>query len=142
MTASYTDTPDTASGAPPTQILTYSSTPELTISDHKPVHALFHIAPPSATSSGQSEGSGASPILAPMLPPPPAPHVRAVAISREELYLWKTMGWALDKLIGYPWCLLVLLGAGNLKAGMGVGAFVCMVWGVWWTGLINGTWSA
>jgi hypothetical protein len=52
------------------------------------------------------------------------------------------MGWTLDKLIGYPWCLLVLLGAGNLKAGMGVGAFVCMVWGVWWTGLINGGWSA
>lgn len=52
------------------------------------------------------------------------------------------MGWTLDKTIGYPWCLLVLLGAGNLKAGMGVGAFVCMIWGVWWTGLINGNWGA
>lgn len=56
--------------------------------------------------------------------------------------MWRLLGTVLDKLVGWPWTLLVLMGAGNLKAGMGVGAFGAMVWGVWWMGIIGGNWSA
>ncbi|WVQ80506.1 hypothetical protein IAT38_002611 [Cryptococcus sp. DSM 104549] len=111
-----------------THIFHFSSTPELTISDHKPVHAILTIPEPTH--------SAPAPHLAPVLPPVPSPHApRPKAISREEFLARKFVGTLLDKLVGWPYCLIVLLGWGNEKAGMGVSAFVAMVWSVWWSGV-------
>ncbi|WRT66259.1 uncharacterized protein IL334_003212 [Kwoniella shivajii] len=114
-----------------TKIIHFSSTPELTISDHKPVHAVILLPPP--------EHSSPAPHLSPVLPPVPSPHSpRPAPTSKEVLLAWKLMGSLLDRLIGWPWCLLVALGGGNDKTGLGVSAFLAMIWGVWWSGV----WSA
>ncbi|WVR07141.1 hypothetical protein IAU60_004182 [Kwoniella sp. DSM 27419] len=111
-----------------TRIVHYSSTPDLTISDHKPVHAVVCL--------GDVKHSAPAPHLAPVLPPAPSPHPpRPEATSREVLLAWKLLGTVLDKLIGWPWCILVLLGGGNERTGLGVSAFLTMVWGVWWSGV-------
>lgn len=49
--------------------------------------------------------------------------------------LYRLVGTILDRLVGWPWCLIVLLGGGNTQTGMGVSAFVAMIWGVWWSGV-------
>lgn len=114
-----------------TQIVQFTSTPELTISDHKPVHAVVYIPP--------ATHSAANPTLAPVLPPPPAPsRPRPPRRSQEDLFFWYVVGNILDKLVGWPWSIVVLLGFGNEKAGMGVSAFLAMIWGVWWTGMVQG----
>lgn len=111
-----------------TQIAHFSSTPELTISDHKPVHAVLELPP--------VDHSISSPQLAPMLPNAPPPHPpRPAAISYEMLLLYKLVGLFFDRLVGWPWALIVLLGGGNLQAGMGVSAFIAMIWGIWWSGV-------
>lgn len=116
-----------------TQITNYGSTPELTLSDHKPVHAIISLPP--------AEHFAPSPHLAPVLPSPPG-GTQLEPTPYEVLLAWKTLGWILDRLVGWPWTLAVLLGWGNPAAGMGVGAFLAMVWGVWWTGLFSGHYSA
>ena len=124
--ASPTDTNDET-----TQIVDFLSTPEITISDHKPVHAIV-VLPPATHSAAASH-------LAPMLAGPPPPHPpRPQLISTEELFLRRSLGTVLDKAVGWPWTLLVLMGFGDLRAGMGVSAFVAMVWGIWWSGVWSG----
>ena len=59
-------------------------------------------------------------------------------MGKEELLAYRVLGTALDKLVGWPWTILVLLGFGDMRAGMGVGAFVAMIWAVWFSGV----WSA
>lgn len=114
-----------------TQIVAFASTPELTISDHKPVHAILELPP--------IDHSISSPHLAPVLPPVPSPHPRRpLPTPYEQLLLWRIIGIVADRLVGWPWCLFVLLGGGNLQAGMGVSAFIAMVWGVWWSGVYSG----
>ncbi|WWC61739.1 uncharacterized protein I303_104324 [Kwoniella dejecticola CBS 10117] len=137
--ASYSDPPsllanqESENQAGTSRIVHFSSTPELTISDHKPVHAIVQIPAPSSTSAGSA------PHLAPSLSPAQPPHQpRPQPISKEYLWAWTLLGTSLDRLIGWPWCLLVLLGGGNEKTGLGVTAFVTMIWGVWWSGV----WSA
>lgn len=133
--ASHTDTPDlyaphsvAIAGDNTTHILEFRSTPQLTISDHKPVHIVLSLPPVTH--------SAASPITAPVLAPPlPPSRPRPAARSREEILIAKIIGTLLDRLIGWPWTILVLLGFGNEKAGMGVSAFLAMVWSVWWSGV-------
>ncbi|ORY34119.1 Endonuclease/exonuclease/phosphatase [Naematelia encephala] len=141
--ASHTD-PDhlfspqsTISPTPPpipestTQITHFSSTPSITVSDHKPVHAIIQL--PGVSHSARA------PHLAPTLASPPSPHPPVPEPTPLlELTLWKLLGTILDRTVGWPWCILVLLGYGNPTAGMGVSAFVAMVFGVWWSGV----WSA
>lgn len=50
----------------------------------------------------------------------------------------KFFGTLLDRLVGWPWCIIVLLGFGNTRTGMGVSAFVAMIWGIWWSGIYSG----
>lgn len=133
--ASHTDTPElytndeAVAPATTTQVVEFGSTPELVISDHKPVHAILTLPP--------VEHHAPSPVRAPVIAPPPAPHrARPAATSREEIIFWKVIGTLLDRLVGWSWTILVLLGFGNEKAGMGVGAFLAMVWSVWWTGIL------
>lgn len=130
--ASYNDpAPGQPNHGSSTQILHFNSTPELTISDHKPVHAVLQLPPPRHES--------ASLMMAPVLPPPPPPsRPRPAARDAEELRTRLLVGMLLDRLIGWPWTILVLLGFGNDKAGMGVGAFLGMVWGIWWSGMFSG----
>lgn len=114
-----------------TQIVAFSSTPELTISDHKPVHAILEL--PAV------DHSISSPHLAPVLPPAPSPHARRPQPAPyEQILLWKVIGILADRIVGWPWCLFVLVGGGNLQAGMGVSAFIAMIWGVWWSGVYSG----
>ncbi|OCF40489.1 hypothetical protein I317_05727 [Kwoniella heveanensis CBS 569] len=115
-----------------TRIITFGSTPELTISDHKPVHAIVSLP--------EIEHSAPAAHLAPVLPPAPSPHpVRPPPTSKEVLLAWKLLGTFLDRAIGLPWCLIVLLGGGNERTGLGVGAFFAMIWGVWWSGVWSGS---
>lgn len=117
-----------------TQIVQFTSTPEITISDHKPVHAVVWI-PPVAHNA-------ANPTLAPVLAPPPPPsRARPGRRNHEELFFWHIVGNILDRLVGFPWAIMVLLGFGNERAGMGVSAFLAMIWGVWWSGLVRGFFS-
>lgn len=133
--ASHTDGPElytTDAPAPDTttQVVEFGSTPELTLSDHKPVHAILTLPP--------VRHSAPSPNMAPLLAPPPPPsRPRPAATPREEIIFWKIVGTTLDSLVGWPWTILVLLGFGNEKAGMGVGAFLAMVWSVWWSGVFS-----
>ncbi|WWC89431.1 uncharacterized protein L201_004355 [Kwoniella dendrophila CBS 6074] len=118
-----------------TKIIHFSSTPELTISDHKPVHAILLLPSPSPSLSTNAT----SPHLSPKLPNSPSPHKpRPKPTSKEVLLAWKLLGMFLDRLIGYPWTIIILLGGGNEKTGLGVSAFLAMIWGVWWSGV----WSA
>jgi hypothetical protein len=111
-----------------TQIHHFSATPHITLSDHKPVHAIMIL--PSITHSAPA------PHLAPVLPPAPSPHPsRPEARDTLEIFFWRVLGTLLDRAVGWPWCLLVLLGWGNEKTGMGVSAFLAMIWGVWWSGI-------
>lgn len=117
-----------------TQIRHFSSTPETTLSDHKPVHAILELPP--ATHNSQA------PHLAPVLPEAPPPHrKRPEPTPSEQLIAFKALGWALNTLIGWPWCLFVALGGGNTRTGMGVSAFLTMIWGVWWSGFLSGSYS-
>lgn len=138
--ASYNDPltgADDENGGTATQVRHYNSTPETVLSDHKPVHAILTLPDPPVAQVAPS------PHMAPVLPQPPAPHPPyPPPTSSEVLYARKALGMILDRLIGWPWTALVLLGFGNAQAGMGVSAFVAMVWGVWWSGLVNGSFSA
>lgn len=113
-----------------TQILAFCSTPSTVMSDHKPVHAILELPP--------ADHAISSPHLAPVLPPAPAPHPRRPSpISYEQLILLKIIGTLADKIVGWPWTIVVLLGAGNPSAGMGVSAFITMIWGIWWSGIYS-----
>ncbi|WVQ72601.1 hypothetical protein IAR50_002159 [Cryptococcus sp. DSM 104548] len=137
--ASHTDPPSFFSRSvelvPPTdadttQIAHLDSTPELIISDHKPVHALFLL--PEITHDAPA------PHLSPMLPPAPSHHgVRPPPTQREVLILERLVGTVLDKAVGWPWTLIVLLGFGNPQAGMGVSALFAMLWSIWWSGVFS-----
>lgn len=133
---SYTDPADLylkhpfSAPATTTQIIQFGSAPELTISDHKPVYMVVKLPPVQLSSP--------SPSLAPVLPPPPPPsRPRPAARSREELVFWNLVGSILDRLLGWPWTIMVGLGLGNQKAGMGVSAFLALIWGLWWSGLYS-----
>jgi hypothetical protein len=137
--ASHTDSENffTGSSSPDpsdnsnTQIIHFSSTSELTLSDHKPVHAIILLPPSTHTAR--------APHLAPVLSPVPQGHrSRPIAIGKEELLAYRAIGTILDKVVGWPWTILVLLGFGDMRAGMGVSAFVAMIWGVWWSGAWSG----
>ena len=114
-----------------TQIEHFSSTPEIIISDHKPVHAILTLP--------DISHSAPAPHLAPVIAHPPPPHAELPAATPWELLMfWKFVGHLVDKAVGLPWCLMILLGFGNLQAGMGVSALVAMIWGVWWSGALTG----
>ncbi|GMK56701.1 hypothetical protein CspeluHIS016_0305410 [Cutaneotrichosporon spelunceum] len=113
-----------------TQILQYTSSPEVTISDHKPVHAIV-VLPPITHDAPYTS-------LSPLLESPPPPsRPRPSARSQEEVFFWYVFGNVVDRLVGIPWCIIALLGFGNDKTGMGVTAFLAMVYGAWSSGLIK-----
>ncbi|EIW70756.1 hypothetical protein M231_02590 [Tremella mesenterica] len=107
-----------------TQIAHFNATSSLTLSDHKPVHAILIL--PHASHSAPA------PHLAPELPETPPPHPpRPAPTPHLVVLIWKALGTTLDRAIGWPWFVLSL-GTGSLPMG-GAGLFtlVAMVWGVY-----------
>ncbi|TCD62169.1 hypothetical protein EIP91_007252 [Steccherinum ochraceum] len=113
MYTSYSDSPDSPQTSSITNAL-YTSIPSYTTSDHKPVISVL-LLPPS-----QANSSTSPPLL--RLPAHYNP------IPDRLAPLKKYTGRTLDRLIGYTWWLLYMLGAGS--AIMGIGNFI-LGFGVW-----------
>ncbi|KAA1471206.1 DNase I-like protein [Dentipellis sp. KUC8613] len=114
----YTDSPDTPDKSNITSLL-YTSIPSYTTSDHKPIVSLLLLPPPAPTSPPRSS----IPTL--RLPPTFQPTPDRLAVLK------RYTGRTLDRLVGYVWWLLVVIGAGN--AALGVGNFLLGLGAVsWW----------
>lgn len=118
-------------------VLLYTSIPSYVTSDHKPVMALLLLPTPSSALLPPSEAeAGPANSTTSLLPPTstltiPHPGTRYAPDPRWQLKRWtgKVLGW----LIGWPWCLTTLLGAGNAVAGVVNLVLGCAVL-YWWTG--------
>ncbi|OAX37211.1 DNase I-like protein [Rhizopogon vinicolor AM-OR11-026] len=106
MYATHTDSPDTPEKSNITNIL-YTSIPSYVTSDHKPVVCLLLLPPPTPLSSPET-------CTPPLLRLPsaytPSPDPRAT--------LKRYAGRLLDRVIGYTWWLLTLVGAGSTVVGI------------------------
>jgi hypothetical protein len=114
--STYTDSPDTPDESNITNIL-YTSIPSYTTSDHKPVVCLLLLPSP----------------IAPSTKPPPVLRLPENCTPSPDRYanLKRYSGRMLDRLVGYTWWLLTLIGAGSAAVGLfnlalGVGAWS------WW----------
>ncbi|KAH8106784.1 Endonuclease/exonuclease/phosphatase [Cristinia sonorae] len=113
MYTTYADSPDTPQVSAITNAL-YTSIPSYTTSDHKPVVSVLLLPP--------------SPQISSLLPPLlRLPSYCTPRIDRHAT-LKKYTGRSLDRLIGYTWWLLSILGAGS--AVVGFGNFI-LGFGVW-----------
>jgi hypothetical protein len=103
----------------------YTSILPLTKSDHKPITAILLIPPSSTTSTASRTKNDTPPLI--RLPPhsldlSPNPRLRLVA---------RCVGKPLDWLVGWIWCLLWFIGAGNARIGFGtfvLGATGAITW--------------
>lgn len=114
--------------------LLYTSIPSYTTSDHKPVMALLLLPSPPPVLLPPEAGPADS--TTSLLPPTrtltiPHPGTRYAPDPRWQLKRWtgKVLGW----LIGWPWCLTTLLGAGSVIAGVINLVLGCAVI-YWWAG--------
>ncbi|WOO77075.1 Inositol-1,4,5-trisphosphate 5-phosphatase 2 [Vanrija pseudolonga] len=126
------NTPAYLAPATTTQIIQFDSSPEVVFSDHKPVHAVL-ILPP-------VQHNAQSPLVAPVIPEPPSNRyrVRPQAIPEDQRRREAIIGHVLDRLIGFPWLLIVILGFGNVKHGGGVAAFLILAYNLYRTGIFMG----
>ncbi|PCH37835.1 skeletal muscle/kidney enriched inositol 5-phosphatase [Wolfiporia cocos MD-104 SS10] len=117
MYTTHSDSPDTPQESNITNVL-YTTIPSYTTSDHKPVVTVLLLPPPSLSPNVTSP---------PLLRLPPTYYPRPDPLASLKKYTGRT----LDRIIGYCWCLLTLIGAGS--AGFGIGNFVMGfgLWG-WW----------
>ncbi|KAH9857133.1 Endonuclease/exonuclease/phosphatase [Lenzites betulinus] len=115
MYATHTDSPDAPQTSGVTNVL-YTAIPSYTTSDHKPIVSLLLLPPP----------------------PPSAPTVPVLRLpdgynpvpdpwARTKRYTGRTF----DRLIGYCWWLLAMLGAGSALFGVGNVLLSIGVWR-WW----------
>ncbi|KAI0699673.1 Endonuclease/exonuclease/phosphatase [Cytidiella melzeri] len=122
MYTTHTDSPDTPHNSNITNAL-YTSIPSYTTSDHKPIVTVLLLPKPSLPPSTLTTPRPTPPLL--QLPsqynPRPDPHA---SLKR---YTGKT----LDRLVGYCWWLLTILGAGSPVFGLGNFALGLGFWG-WW----------
>ncbi|KAH7912215.1 Endonuclease/exonuclease/phosphatase [Hygrophoropsis aurantiaca] len=102
MYTTHTDSPDTPEISNITNLL-YTSIPSYTTSDHKPVLCLLALPPPSTSST-------TSPLLRLPTSFNPTPDPYAV--------LKRYAGRTLDRIIGYTWWILTLVGAGSAAVGI------------------------
>lgn len=123
MYATHTDSPDTPTTSHITNAL-YTSIPSYTTSDHKPVVSVLLLPPPSQSQPQSTHRST-----------PPTLHLPAHYTPRPDPYatLKKYTGRTLDRLVGYVWWLLVMLGAGSVALGAGNFVLGLGVWR-WWQG--------
>ncbi|KAL1944680.1 hypothetical protein VTO73DRAFT_3110 [Trametes versicolor] len=115
MYATHADSPDAPQASSITNVL-YTAIPSYTTSDHKPVVTLLLLPPP-------TRGTSTVPVL--RLPegyhPTPDPWAHA------KRYTGRTF----DRLIGYCWRLLTMLGAGSALMGLG-NLLVSLGFWRWW----------
>lgn len=124
----YTTASDTELPPPESNIknLLYTSILAFTKSDHKPITAILLVPPSSTTNALNRTRHDIPPLI--KLPPhsldlSPDPRLRLIA---------RCVGKLLDWFVGWVWCFLWFIGAGN--AGIGVGTFVLGTTGAiaWW----------
>ncbi|KAI0093845.1 skeletal muscle/kidney enriched inositol 5-phosphatase [Irpex rosettiformis] len=121
MYTTYSDSPDTPQRSNITNAL-YTSIPSYTTSDHKPIVAVL-LLPPPAPSITPSGPRTIPPLL--QLPSNYAPH------SDPYATLKRYTGRTLDRMIGYIWWLVTVLGAGSTLLGIGNFVLGLGMWG-WW----------
>ncbi|TFK86038.1 skeletal muscle/kidney enriched inositol 5-phosphatase [Polyporus arcularius HHB13444] len=116
MYATHTDSPDTPQDSHITNVL-YTAIPAYTTSDHKPVVSVLLLPSPAHNTAS-----------VPVLRLPEGYHPIPDPWTNVKKYTGRT----LDRLVGYTWWLLTLLGAGSAIFGIGnlflsIGAYR------WWT---------
>ncbi|KAI6045700.1 inositol polyphosphate phosphatase [Pisolithus marmoratus] len=124
--ATYTDSPASPEHSNINNI-SYTSVPSYTSSDHKPVVSMLLLPSPASATPDDSESSGIEmgpPTL--QLPSTYIPTPDPLAILKRYI------GRIVDRIIGYIWTLLTLIGAGS--AVVGVFNFFCgyAAWQWWW----------
>ncbi|KAI0949965.1 hypothetical protein AcV7_008583 [Taiwanofungus camphoratus] len=117
MYTTYSDSPDLPRQSNITNLL-YTTVPSYTTSDHKPIVSLL-LVPPSTPSSSDST----PPVL--RLPADYSPRPDPFATVK------KYTGRTLDRLIGYCWWFLTLVGAGSAVVGIANFVVSLGLWG-WW----------
>ncbi|KAH9952017.1 Endonuclease/exonuclease/phosphatase [Amylocystis lapponica] len=122
MYATHTDSPDTPQQSSVENHL-YTSIPSYTTSDHKPIVALLLLPPPSPTTS-------TTPILTLPSNYAPLPDPRA--------NLKRYTGRVLDRVVGYCWWFLTVIGAGSAVFGLSNFVIGVGLWG-WWRSKDSGT---
>ncbi|KAH9981322.1 skeletal muscle/kidney enriched inositol 5-phosphatase [Lactifluus volemus] len=116
--ATYSDSTDSTDRSGVTNLL-YTSIPSYTTSDHKPIVALL-LLPPTPTAS---PSDNAIPLLS--LPPNFTP--RSDPFAQIKRYT----GRVLDRIIGFVWWLIVVIGAGNPAVGIGNFILGLGAWTLW-----------
>lgn len=125
--ATHTDDPDSLEHSDIDNVL-YTSIPSYTTSDHKPVVSMLLLPSPSPASTTTSSGSprwetGQPPTL--RLPATFAPTPDPLADIK------RYTGRVLDRIVGYAWSLLVLIGVGSTVVGVFNCFFGYAAWS-WW----------
>jgi hypothetical protein len=110
--------------------LVYTGIPSYTTSDHKPVMALLQLPPKTSSNLGNLALNAGMPSSSAYDDPPLLPY--SVQYSNDpawvlKRYVGKVLGWC----IGWPWCLLWFIGAGNAVVGV-IGSIFGMLGLVWW----------
>ncbi|KAJ9125234.1 hypothetical protein QFC22_000189 [Naganishia vaughanmartiniae] len=111
------------------QIEKYDSIPDLTVSDHKPVYALIKIPTPATDSQHRYASQHTTPFLpfASVMSPPPTD---ALSLGAR-----RAISQVVDRTVGLTWYATLMLGAGNLIAGLLVEGLLVIVALTWWMGL-------
>ncbi|KAF9218281.1 DNase I-like protein [Gyrodon lividus] len=123
MYTTYTDSPDMPDQSNITNVL-YTSIPSYTTSDHKPIVSLLLLPPlPVSASTPTTQEPSSPPLL----------HLPPTYIPTPDPYtlLKKYTGRTLDRIIGYTWWFLILIGAGSAVVGVFNFFFGYVAW-KWW----------
>jgi hypothetical protein len=112
-----------------TQIISYNSIPDLTVSDHKPVYAVLKIPGPPSDIHDRYSTQHQTPFLS-------FPASATVAATDAlSLGIRQAIATASDRSIGLLWYATLILGAGNLPAGIVVELLLIVVGWTWWMGM-------
>lgn len=111
------------------QIEKYESIPGLTVSDHKPVYALIKIPTPAKDSQNRYASQHSTPFL------PFSPAMSPPATDALSLGVRRAISQVIDRTVGLTWYTTLMLGAGNLIAGLVVEGVLLFVSLTWWMGL-------
>lgn len=122
------DTSDDNGGSQ-ARIVSYDSIPDLTVSDHKPVYALIKVPAPPPDREHRYTSQHQTPLLS--LPT----SYTAPATDAFSLGMRKAVAGAMDRTVGLTWYATVILGAGNLTAGVAVEVLLLLVRWTWWMGM-------
>ncbi|KAH9945900.1 Endonuclease/exonuclease/phosphatase [Epithele typhae] len=120
MYTTHSDSPDTPRESGIQNVL-YTAIPSYTTSDHKPVVSVLLLPPPVPTTNA-----------VPVIRLPAGYHL----VPDRFALLKKYSGRVLDRVVGYTWWLLTVLGAGSALLGLGNLFFSLGLWR-WWSTRTN-----